>query len=65
LGSSVNIDSIFYEYPTTKNCFSNCVLATSNTYTPVTSPENTVVYDYSSNSILLSVNTSVAVTPST
>ena len=58
LGTADNYNSIFDEYPTTNNCFSGCILSTSDTYTPVTSPGNSVVYDYSSNSILLSVNTS-------
>ncbi len=65
LGNSSNKNSIFDSYPTKDNCFSDCILATSDTYIAVTSPGNSVVYDYSSNSVLLSVDTSQTFSPVT
>ena len=65
LGNSSNKNSIFDSYPTTDNCFSDCKLATAYTYIAVTSPANSVVYDYSSNSVLFSVNTSQTFSPAT
>ncbi len=65
LGNSSNKNSIFDSYPTTGNCFSYCILATSDTYIAVTSLANSVVYDYSSNSVLLSVDTSQTFSPVT